>query len=205
MCVARSCREASDKELVQMDSDHFLIQGEGYSAEGMEVELLIRFARQTGKKVFVNDAPLQNLSDLYGIMAAVVISPDDRRLVQGAPSSRRRFLDIAISQSNAAYLATLQDYKRVVRQRNEVLRKNMANSGRVEDLDVWSAPLVALGSRIMRKRVEVVEVLKKEAQRVHGSVSGDDEFIHACQTVKKLLLNDEYLQEDLDKVKNSLL
>ena len=29
--------------------------------------------------------------------------------------------------------------------------------------------------------------------------------IHACQTVKKLLLNDEYLQEDLDKVKNSLL
>jgi len=177
LCVARSCREASDKELVQMDSDHFLIQGEGYSAEGMEVELLIRFARQTGKKVFVNDAPLQNLSDLYGIMAAVVISPDDRRLVQGAPSSRRRFLDIAISQSNAAYLATLQDYKRVVRQRNEVLRKNMANSGRVEDLDVWSAPLVALGSRIMRKRVEVVEVLKKEAQRVHGSVSGDDESL----------------------------
>ena len=155
LCVARSCREASDKELVQMDSDHFLIQGEGYSAEGMEVELLIRFARQTGKKVFVNDAPLQNLSDLYGIMAAVVISPDDRRLVQGAPSSRRRFLDIAISQSNAAYLATLQDYKRVVRQRNEVLRNNMA----------------------MRKRVEVVEVLKKEAQRVHGSVSGDDESL----------------------------
>ena len=29
--------------------------------------------------------------------------------------------------------------------------------------------------------------------------------IHACQTVKKLLLDDEYLQEDLDKVKNSLL
>lgn len=177
LCVARSCREAQDRELVRMGSDHFLIQGQGRSAEGREVEVQIRYGRQTGKKVLVNDSPLRNLSDLYGIMAAVVISPDDRRLVQGSPSSRRRFLDIAISQSNAAYLATLQDYRRVVRQRNEALRAHQENPERAPDLEVWNAPLVDLGSRIMRKRVEVVTALKEEARRVHAAISGDDEVL----------------------------
>ncbi len=175
LCVARSCREAQDRELVRMGSDHFLIQGQGQSAEGRGVEVQIRYARQTGKKVFVNESAQRNLSDLYGIMAAVVISPDDRRLVQGSPGSRRRFLDIAISQSNAGYLSTLQDYRRVVRQRNEAMRMHLETTGRAADLEVWNAPLVALGSRIMRKRVEVVAALKEEAQRVHATVSGDDE------------------------------
>ena len=177
LCVARSCREAQDKELVRMGSDHFLIRGQGRSAEGLEVELQIRYARQSGKKVFVNESPQRNLSDLYGIMAAVVISPDDRRLVQGSPGSRRRFLDIAISQSNAAYLSTLQDYRRVVRQRNESMRMHLDSPGRSADLDVWNAPLIALGTRIMRKRVEVVAALKEEARRVHATVSGDDETL----------------------------
>ena len=177
LCVARSCREAQDRDLVRMGSDHFLIRGQGRSAEGREVEVQIRYGPQTGKKVFVNESPQRNLSDLYGIMAAVVISPDDRRLVQGSPSSRRRFLDIAISQSNAAYLATLQDYRRVVRQRNEALRAHQESPERAPDLEVWNAPLVALGSRVMRKRVEVVSGLKEEARRVHAAISGDDEVL----------------------------
>ncbi len=179
LCVARSCREAQDRELVRMGADHFLIQGQGQSAEGREVEVQIRYGRHTGKKVFVNESPQRNLSDLYGIMAAVVISPDDRRLVQGSPNSRRRFLDIAISQSNAAYLATLQDYRRVVRQRNEALRAHQHRESpeMAPDLEVWNAPLVALGSRIMRKRADVVAALKEEARRVHAEISGDDEVL----------------------------
>ena len=175
LCVARSCREAQDRELVRMGSDHFLIQGDGQSAEGRDAGVQIRYARQSGKKVFVNGSPRRNLSDLYGIMAAVVISPDDRRLVQGSPSSRRRFLDIAISQSNAPYLSTLQDYRRVVRQRNEALRMHLESPGKGTDMEVWNAPLVTLGSRIMKKRVEVVAALKEESRRVHAAVSGDDE------------------------------
>jgi len=174
LCVARSCREAQDRELVRIGSDHFLIQGQGRSAEGREVDIQIAYGRQAGKKVLVNESPQRNLSDLYGIMAAVVISPDDRRLVQGSPGSRRRFLDIAISQSNAAYLATLQDYRRVVRQRNEALRAHQESPGRALDLEVWNAPLVALGSRIMRKRMEVVSALKDEARQVHAAISGDE-------------------------------
>ena len=49
LCVARSCREAQDRDLVRMGADHFLIQGQGRSAEGREVEVQIRYARPTGK------------------------------------------------------------------------------------------------------------------------------------------------------------
>jgi len=167
LCVARSSREAQDRELLQFGSDYFMIRGQGCSSEGIDVDLQIKYAQHIGKKAHVNDSPRKNLSELFGIIAAVVISPDDRTLVQGSPGSRRRFIDIAISQANAAYLSTLKDYRKVVRQRNEALRHHREKpyrTGRSLDLDIWNTPLVRLGSRIMQKREEVVSELRIEEQ-----------------------------------------
>jgi DNA replication and repair protein RecF len=182
LCVARSCRDASDKELVNLNEDFFKINGTGISSAGREVELDIRYTRYSGKKVYINQQPQRSLSELYGLLAAVVMAPDDRQLVQGSPSFRRRFLDIAISQSNPGYLATLQDYRRVVRQRNEALRMLQSQRGGTSDLVVWDTHLIALGVRIMKKRIEVIEQFKKEAQKLHSIISDKNESLEIAYT-----------------------
>ncbi len=182
LCVARSCREALDKELINFDAEFFKINGEGISAVGRDIELEIRYTRYAGKKVHINQQPQRSLSELYGLLAAVVMAPDDRQLVQCSPSFRRRFLDIAISQSNPMYLSTLQDYRRVVRQRNEGLRRLQSQSGGVSDLMVWDTHLISLGSRIMRKRDEVIEQFKEEAQRLHCIISDKNESLEITYT-----------------------
>lgn len=171
LCVARSCREALDKELVTVGGGSFLIKGTGISSHGREIELEIRYATATGKKVSINQQPQRSLSDLFGSMTAVMMSPDDRQMIQGAPSFRRRFLDIAIAQTSPIYLATLQDYRRVVRQRNEALRHLVARPQRLPDLDAWNTQLIQLGSRIMRKRGAVVVQLNAEVQALHRQIS----------------------------------
>ena len=175
LCVARSCREAQDKDLVILEGDYFLIKGIGISATGYDVELEIRYAKRAGKKVLINDQPQRNLSDLFGSMAAVVMSPDDRQLIQGSPGCRRRFLDIAIAQTSPQYLTALQDYKRVVRQRNEALRFHQNRSRETQDMDLWNMQLIDLGSRIMRKRQEVVARLHEEARQLHHIISDESE------------------------------
>lgn len=182
LCVARSCRDALDKELIKLEADSFKINGEGVSAAGRDIELEIRYARYAGKKVSINQKPQRSLSELYGLLAAVVMAPDDRQLVQGSPGFRRRFLDIAISQSNPAYLSTLQDYKRVVRQRNEALRQMHGQSNPATDLVVWDTHLIALGSRIMKKRDEVVALFKEEAGRLHSIISDENEALEIDYT-----------------------
>ncbi|MBT5874186.1 MAG: DNA replication/repair protein RecF [Candidatus Latescibacteria bacterium] len=182
LCVARSCREALDRDLVIIDGDAFLIRGSGISSTGHDVDLEIRYARRTGKKVLINGQPQRNLSDLFGSMTAVVMSPDDRQIVQGGPGCRRRFLDIAIAQSSPAYLNALQDYKRVVKQRNETLRAHQMRSESPADLELWDMQLVELGSRIVQKRQSVVLELEREAQSLHGAISDDKEEL--CVTYK---------------------
>ena len=61
-------------------------------------------------------------AELVGLVGAVLFSADDIELVYGAPGSRRRYLDILLSQSDSNYIKLLQRYRRVVQQRNQVLR-----------------------------------------------------------------------------------
>lgn len=172
LCVARSCRDTLDKDLVTVGGEFFLIKGSGVSSSGRDVELEVRYAPATGKKVSINQQPQRSLADLFGSMTAVMISPDDRSMIQGAPSFRRRFLDIAIAQTSPTYLATLQDYRRVVRQRNEALRHAVPHPQRIQDFDVWNTQLIQLGSKIMRKRATVIAHLDAEVQALHRQISG---------------------------------
>ena len=171
LCVARSCREALDKDLAIIGGENFLIKGTGISSVGRDVELEIQYARYAGKKVFINQQPQRNVSDLFGSIAAVVMSPDDRQLIQGSPGCRRRFLDIAIAQTSPAYLSVLQDYRRVVRQRNETLRYYQTRTLNPSDLEVWNTQLIQLGSHIMRKRQEVIAHLHTETRQLHHAIS----------------------------------
>jgi DNA replication and repair protein RecF len=175
LCVARSCREALDKDLILLGKDAFLIRGEGVSSTGQNIELELHYVRHTGKKVKINQQPQRNVSDLYGSLAAVIMSPDDRELIQGGPSCRRRFLDIAISQSSPHYLALLQDYRRVVRQRNEALRADTRHSDQAPDMIAWDMQLVRYGARIMQKRIEVVDRIREEVRRLHAAISNTRE------------------------------
>lgn len=176
LCVARSCREANDKDLVILGGDFFQIRGVGVSSTGRDIELEIRYARHAGKKIIINEQPQKNVSDLYGSLAAVMMSPDDRQIIQGSPQVRRRFLDIAIAQTSPAYLATLQDYRRVVRQRNETLRAaHHGGSLQPETLEIWNEQLVQFGSRIMKKRQEVIARINQEARTLHRVISDSQE------------------------------
>ena len=204
LCVGRSCREAQDKDLVILGGDHFLIKGIGISATGYDVELEICYAKRSGKKVLINDHPRRNLSDLFGSMAAVVMSPDDRCLVQGSPGKRRRFLDIAIAQTSPQYLTSLRDYRRVVRQRNEALRFQQIRSDEEQDLELWNVQLIDLGSRIMRKRQEVISALHEEAQQLHRIISDGNEELTVRYNASFIYEDasgvEEAFQESLERV-----
>jgi DNA replication and repair protein RecF len=85
----------------------------------------------------------------------VLFSPADVDLVGGAPSSRRRYLDILLALSSRPYLAALQRYRAALAQRNAALRETMRATGaRAEHrVAVWEAPLAEHGAVLWRERV----------------------------------------------------
>jgi DNA replication and repair protein RecF len=90
-----------------------------------------------------------------GPLPCVLFSPADVDLVAGAPSARRRYLDILLALTSRPYLAALQRYRTALAQRNAALRDAMRSTGaRTEQrVAVWEIPLAEHGAVLWRERI----------------------------------------------------
>src|SRR5688500_6594891 len=152
--LLRSVRGARDVDVVRFGAPGFHISAR--TTGGAFHELSAGFERQgRRKRVKVDGAEPPRLSDALGALPCVLFSPADVDLVGGAPSSRRRYLDILLALSSRPYLAALQRYRAALAQRNAALREAMRTTGaRAEHrVAVWEAPLAEHGAVLWRERV----------------------------------------------------
>jgi DNA replication and repair protein RecF len=153
--LLRSVRGARDVDVVRFGTPgfHIAARAEG----GANHELAAGFERQgRRKRVKLDGAEPQRLSDALGALPCVLFSPADVELVAGAPAARRRYLDILLALSSRPYLAALQRYRHALAQRNAALREVVRNAGaRAEQrIAVWEAPLAEHGAVLWRERVQ---------------------------------------------------
>ena len=110
LSTAKSHRTNRDDELIQRGRMWFYLQGQvlsqRYGSQVAPTSNVIEITNACGekKKVRINGKAQERISNVIGRMNVVMFSPEDLSLVKGAPSERRRFLDILISQVSPSYL-----------------------------------------------------------------------------------------------------
>jgi DNA replication and repair protein RecF len=152
--LLRSVRGARDVDVVRFTAPGFHIAAR--TEGGANHELSAGFERSTKRKrVKLDGAEPQRLSDALGALPCVLFSPADVDLVAGAPSARRRYLDILLALSSRPYLAALQRYRHALAQRNAALRDAVrSGGGKAEQrVAVWEAPLAEHGAVLWRERI----------------------------------------------------
>jgi len=152
MSLLRSVRGARDVDVVRFDASGFFIEARMCVPDSRE--LAIGFERAgRRKKVRRDGAVLERVSDALGTLPAVMFSPADVDLVAGAPSARRRFLDIMLALSSRGYLHALQLYRAALERRNAALRDTARQRpGTTASIEVWERPLAAHGATLVRSR-----------------------------------------------------
>ncbi|MDB4887498.1 MAG: replication and repair protein recF [Gemmatimonadetes bacterium] len=152
--LLRSVRGARDVDVVRFGAAGFHIAAR--TEGGVNHELSAGFERQgRRKRVKLDGAEPQRLSDGLGALPCVLFSPADVDLVAGAPSARRRYLDILLALSSRRYLAALQRYRHALAQRNAALRDALRSSrpNAEQRIAVWEAPLAEHGAVLWCERV----------------------------------------------------
>ena len=120
--LLRSVRGARDVDVVRFGAPGFHVSAR--TSGGTYHELSAGFERNgRRKRVKLDGGEPARLSDALGALPCVLFSPADVDLVAGAPSSRRRYLDILLALSSRPYLAALQRYRGALAQRNAALRE----------------------------------------------------------------------------------
>lgn len=94
--------------------------------------------------------------------------------MKGAPSERRRFMDMELSQLRPAYFYTLQRYNRALKQRNALL-KDDGHDCRAGMLSMWDEQLAEQGMRIMTARRDFIDKISTVARDIHKLISGNKE------------------------------
>ena len=112
--------------------------------------------------------------DVVGQLKVVLFEPEDVELAGGPPALRRRYLDLTNSQLDRRYLRTLQQFNRIVTQRNSLLRQIRDGEANISQLRYWDEQLVQAGSVILEYRLVMLEALQAVAQRLHVRLAEQD-------------------------------
>jgi len=111
-----------------------------------DVELLIN---ESTKSVFVNEKKVRSRHELSSALPCVVFNPDDLRIVKESSSRRRQEIDMLGSQLSATYSRLVSEYKKIITQRNQLLREGQYGS---EVFDAWTDRMIQVGVALAEKR-----------------------------------------------------
>ena len=148
-----------------------------------ELKVVFSVSENTPGKVtkiaLINGKPIRNstqyLCQRFGNFElgfhSVVFNPSDHDLVRGEPAIRRSYLDRVLAAENIEYLNTLQKYKRVLEQRNAVLRE--ANIPQPDLLLGFTEPLCRYGAFIVFKRLEWIKRVNEHLNGVTQQIAPD--------------------------------
>jgi DNA replication and repair protein RecF len=140
----------------------------------LEIRLVLD-PTQTGegrlrKEVLVNGVK-RRLSDLAGQAPVVLFLPQDLTIVEGSPSDRRRYIDLALSQVDPTYAFALTEYAKVLAQRNALLKQLQERGGADGQLDFWDERLGEHGALIFSARAAALQELEGLASAIHRDLT----------------------------------
>ena len=140
----------------------------------------IKLYKDKIKRFSYNGITLKKTAEFIGNFRAVLFTPDHLGLVKGNPESRRKFIDMAISQIKPVYLSHLMDYERILSQRNHLLRFIKEKGETKENITqfyVWTKKLVRYSAIITRYRGEYIERMKEFVPEFYAGLSKGRENI----------------------------
>jgi len=172
LALSSSPRSRRELELVGPLAPMSRIEAEVESG-GITAELAITLTveGERARRVIEVDGVRRRAFDLPGRFRVTLFWPDDLGLVKGGPELRRRFLNQMLVQVEPGYARALAGLKRVLEQRNSLLKRIAAGEEGGDVLEVWNQELVQLGGEVATARSAAVLELEPEAARCHAEIA----------------------------------
>src|SRR5690242_904628 len=164
---SKSFRTQRLQETIKFGEQFAVIRGKVTTGADIARDLQVTL-QDNSKTIFLN-GKRETLTRYLTQLQVFSFTANDLEVVRGVPDARRRFLDRGISSIRPAYLKTIADYSKVIKQKNRVLQ--LASEGefsleKTEDLLApWNEQLVRLAREIHRERAQYVAGLNAVLER----------------------------------------
>ena len=187
-----------DSQIILHNEDFFVLEGTYENNKGNDEQVYCGMKRGSRKHFKRNKKEYKRLSQHIGLIPLIMISPNDTSLIDGGGETRRRLMDVVISQYRPEYMDALSRYNNALQQRNALLK--MEDEPDTALLELWEEEMAREGERLYEMRSDFTERLKPLFQSIYDEISGSHEkvnlqYISHCQRGPLL----EVIQRDRHK------
>ena len=174
--TTKSHKGSKDKDIVHFNKEEAHIRT-NIEKDGVPSRIDMHLRKNKSKGIAVDGHKLKKAADLLGLCNVVFFSPEVLGIIKNGPSERRRFVDMELCQLDQFYLYNLNNYNKIVNQRNTLLKDMYFNPQLRETLNIWDMQLVSYGSKIIERRKLFVDQLNEIIYDIHKKLSGGKEEI----------------------------
>ena len=165
LCSTSKSHRTNDLDtIIKNDKEFFIIEIEDFKKYKYVYS-------KVGKSLFINKCEINKVSEFIGNLFVVMYSPLDIELIHGTKSSKRKFLDMEISLLDKKYLNDLNIYKKILSERNNLLKQNDID---LKLLDVIDKNMATYNNLIYQKRIEFINDLNKYLKIITKDLEMED-------------------------------
>lgn len=171
LSTGRSFRASKLQEMIQSGKDGFEVEAK-FVKHGVEQTLTFTLKNRE-RSINYNQTPFSSITQLFGLLPGVIITPDDIALIKGSPQVRRQYLDLQLAQANSLYVHHLIRYHRAMRQRNALLK-----NGHTHSLDSWEHVMAHSGAFVTEQRITTAAALENVGSQLYATLTGEAQPLH---------------------------
>jgi DNA replication and repair protein RecF len=159
----KSFRTQRLQESIRFGEDTASVTGQVSTGIDLHRDLRVTLKDNT-KAIWVN-GKRETLARYLGHLQVFAFTADQLEVVRGVPEARRHFIDRGVASLRPAYVQTVADYNRVIKQKNRILQDASERETRLDETEnliaPWNEQLVRLGTEIHKARVDYTAQLNR--------------------------------------------
>lgn len=163
----KSFRTQRLQESIKFGQESAFIEGQVSTGNDLHRDLRITLKENT-KSISVN-GKREQLARYLGHLQVFAFTADQLEVVRGMPEARRHFIDRGIASLRPAYVQTVSDYNKVIKQKNRILHDSAERELRLQETEnlvaAWNEQVATLGTEIHKARIEYTERLNSVLER----------------------------------------
>lgn len=175
LCLTKSHRPYVDDNLIKTGENFLKVNGK-FESEVLDKEQEIIIGDK-GKNLTINNQKIRKINEYIKNSNIIIFYPEDLNLIKGSPGERRRYLNIELSQLYNEYIINLNDYNKLLKIRNDYLKKLKLNLS-VDNsyFNIITNYLIDKSELIYKTRVKYFNKINEICKSIYKEISGYDNF-----------------------------
>lgn len=169
LAITKSFRGSLDKVLILDKQKEMSIEGK--IKDKIYHNYKIQLSEE-GKVVKIDDNKIAKLSNYIAKINVILFTPEDTNVIKDSPTSRRKMVNIEISQMEKGYLHLLNEYNKTLKQRNAFLKLMYVNKLASPDyLWILTEKMIDIGIKISEMRNDFINTINKYYDDISYSIT----------------------------------